>query len=204
MLDTTLTLGSFQFAGTEIPEKINFGGKQALVTHELVGGIRVVDSMGPQDAPIAWSGLLRGPNALARAQQLDDMRRAGQPLTLNWMEFSYLVVIESIDLDFERFYQVPYRISCTVIANGSDNAPSFSLAGLQTLLYTDVAAITAITTAINDATLSSLMSTVTSSVSGIASTITIGGWTATYVPGVGYVTGTKILSGGIIVAQASS
>ena len=112
-----LKLGTFQFLDTEIPERITFGGSQRLAVHDLVGGARVIDAMGPSEEPLAWSGLFRGPNAQPRARYIDTLRRIGKPLTLTWSGLSYQVIIEKFRPDFERFYQIPYSISCEVVQN---------------------------------------------------------------------------------------
>ncbi len=148
--DTVLTLGDFAFARLEIPEKIAFGGAQKLVTHELVGGVRVVDAMGREDVPLEWSGMFTGANALARARYLDGLRIAGKPLTLTWDEFLYTVVIRSFTADFERFYQIPYRISCLVVADGTSPQTSIASAGIDSLLADDLAAAKVLAAKIGD------------------------------------------------------
>lgn len=110
-----LSLGEITFANTEIPETINFGGDQALSVKQLVGGQRVIDSMGRVDDDIRWSGLFFGETALFRAQYLDGLRQAGAPLPLSWGIFNYLVVIKSFNPRFERNYQIPYSITLTII-----------------------------------------------------------------------------------------
>lgn len=67
MPDTTVNLGSVQFANFEIPSSISWGGSQRIAKHELVGGQRVLDAMGRSDRPLAWSGLFQGPNEIGRA-----------------------------------------------------------------------------------------------------------------------------------------
>lgn len=110
-----LTLDDFEFVDTEIPESIAFGGHQNLVLHDLVGGVRIVDSMGAFSEALTWSGLFRGPQALARARILDSMRMAGKKLTLTWSEFRYQVVIKEFKGTFERTYQIPYNITLEVV-----------------------------------------------------------------------------------------
>ena len=112
---TTLTLGPVTFTNYEIPPRINFGGAQALSVKELVGGQRVIDAMGRVDDDINWSGLFFGSTAVLRARFLDGMRIQGLPLLLNWSQFSYSVVIKDFKGSFERNYQVPYSITCTVV-----------------------------------------------------------------------------------------
>lgn len=137
MPDVVLTLGSVQFQDFEIPSEIPWGGKQSLKVHSLLGGDRVVDVLGIDNAPISWSGRFQGSNALARAQQLDQIRRAGNPVTLSWGGLSYLVVVEDFKPNFQRTYQGTYSISCVVI---SDNTipQQASTATLDDLIDSDL------------------------------------------------------------------
>lgn len=112
-----LTLGPITFANFEIPEQINFGGAQSLSVKKLVGGQRVVDAMGRDDADISWSGLFQGATAEFRANYLDGLRVAGAPLPLSWSQHNYSVVIKEFSPVFNRFYWIPYSITCTVVQN---------------------------------------------------------------------------------------
>ncbi len=118
-MDWKLKLGDFVFQETEIPEKISFGGEQKLAVHRLVGGGRVVDAMGRDDAALEWSGLFLGEQALERARHLDNLRIAGAPVALSWHELAYQVVIRSFHAPFERFYKIPYTIVCEVVEDKS-------------------------------------------------------------------------------------
>ena len=112
MAGITLTLktasGSFIFSGPEVPEKISIGGDQMLNTHKLVGGVRIVDAMGPDDQSLSWSGWFLYGNATARARFLDNIRRQGLPCTLTWDMFSYQVVISRFTADYEKHYKMPF------------------------------------------------------------------------------------------------
>ncbi|WP_424139360.1 hypothetical protein [Roseomonas chloroacetimidivorans] len=108
-------LGTFTFADWELPEVMPFGGAHLLRRHRLIGGKKVIDALGPDDAPLSWRGRFRGPLAALRARQLDTMRRAGQEHVLSWDTFAYRVVIERFEADYERFSEIPYRIACEVI-----------------------------------------------------------------------------------------
>ncbi|QEL18712.1 hypothetical protein [Limnoglobus roseus] len=114
---TTLTLGGIVFAGFEIPETINFGGQQMLVTHKQPGGKRVIDAMGPDDDDVHWSGRFRGDSAEERALLLDFMRRAGKQLLLTWSLNRYQVVIRDFKADFHQPFEIPYSITCQVVTN---------------------------------------------------------------------------------------
>lgn len=110
-----LTLGEVTFANFEIPPVINFGGQQMLSTKKLIGGERVVDAMGRDDADITWDGLFQGSTANFRAAFLDGMRVKGAPLPLTFSQYNFLVVIKEFEAKFIRSYWLEYKITCTVV-----------------------------------------------------------------------------------------
>lgn len=116
-----LTLGDviFDSGDYSVPEKINFGGKQTLAVHKLIGGQRVIDAMGVDDAEIKWSGRFQGPLSTLRARSLDALRQSGKQVTLSWNSFSYQVVVSETVLNFERWYQVTYEVTCVIVSNPS-------------------------------------------------------------------------------------
>lgn len=110
-----VTLGGFQFQGFEVPESINFGTEQNIVTHRYPGGGFAKDVMGPMPRDPQWSGQMIGAGAAQRAQQLDQMCAAGEVIDLTWGEFSYPVIIRSFDADYRsRHWIGQYRILCEV------------------------------------------------------------------------------------------
>ncbi len=110
-----LLLGPVTFQGFEVPARISFGGAQRMAVHRLPGGARVIDAMGPDDAPIIWSGAFSGADAADRARLIDLLRVEGLPLPLAWDAFAYLVVIARFEAEYEHANWVPYRIACTVL-----------------------------------------------------------------------------------------
>jgi len=115
MSDTTLFLGPVQFTEFEIPDSIKAGGSQGRFIHKYPGGMRSVDTMGPDDAPVTWQGIFLDGTAQDRCKQLDIMRRAGQQIVASWGEYQYLVVIEEFLWDFKRTWHIPYTITLTVV-----------------------------------------------------------------------------------------
>ncbi len=167
--DVILKLGDFTFSSLEIPSKINFGGEQSLVVHELVGGVRVVDSMGRSDAPLEWSGMFQGAGALQRARYVDYLRTAGQQINLTYGEFNYLVVIKSYHATFERFYQIPYSISCVVVADLSLPQTQLIAAGIDDQMRDDMAACNGLVNSIGDSTTSGLFASFKTAAAAISS-----------------------------------
>lgn len=159
----------FDFSRYEIPEQIGFGGDQRLVVHELVGGTRVIDAMGRSDAPLEWSGLFQGENALARARYLDGLRIAGKPLVLSWDELLYKVMLSSFRPDYQRFYQIPYRISFTVVEDLSNPVTSIADAGIDELIGDDMNSANSLGDLIGDGPLSGLLGTLNSAISTVSS-----------------------------------
>ena len=172
---TTLQLGDFVFERSEVPEKISFGGQHVLATHQLIGGKRIIDAMGRSDAPLSWSGIMLGVDALNRARFLDQLRVAGKPLALTWSELTYTVVIESFHADFLRDYRIPYTINCVVVEDLQQGVGLAAAESLDDAVNADLEESTAITSQIGDAKLSTHMdalNTATKAISGIAKATT--------------------------------
>ncbi|CBJ38340.1 putative phage protein [Ralstonia solanacearum CMR15] len=169
MSDLVLQLGSFQFQRQEIPESIPFGGEQRLAVHDLVGGTRVVDAMGGFTAPIQWSGWLLGQSALSRARQLDAMRAAGATQVLQWSELVFAVVVRSFRADFQRWYQMPYQITCEVVEDLTLSTAGTSLPSVDNLISSDLSTASGLMSSITDSTLGGLFTTMQSAIQGVSS-----------------------------------
>ncbi|CAJ0815753.1 hypothetical protein LMG19087_02534 [Ralstonia wenshanensis] len=169
MPDFALKLGDFQFKDLEVPESLPFGGTQKLAMHDLVGGTRVIDSMGAFCGPVEWSGWLLGTDALARARQLDDLRERGASLLLQWSEIYYAVVIRDFRADFQRSYKIPYKIVCEVASDLSKFAGSDTGQSIDGQIKSDAAAVTDMGSAIGDGTLSGLIDSANSAIGTVAS-----------------------------------
>lgn len=135
-----LVLGGFIFSDYAIPEKVKLGGEHTFVTHRLIGGERVVDAMGPDDDDIKWAGRFQGPDAVSKAMLLDGFRRQGVQLPLIVDSQYYLVGVQSFDWDYERSYQVVYKIECLVVASMGGGGSSFS-ATLSASVSDDLSAV---------------------------------------------------------------
>ena len=169
MPDFALKLGDFQFKDLEVPESLPFGGTQKLAMHDLVGGTRVIDSMGAFCGPVEWSGWLLGKDALARARQLDDLRERGASLLLQWSEIYYAVVIRDFRADFQRSYKIPYKIVCEVASDLSKFAGSDAGQSIDRQIKSDAAAVTDMGSAIGDGALSGLIDSANSAIDTVAS-----------------------------------
>lgn len=167
--DFELRLGDFVFAGHEIPAAMPFGGEQVLVTHRLVGGVRVIDSMGRDDAPIEWSGYLTGTNALPRARYLKWLMNAGKPLALTWSELSFTVLIARFEPVMERAYQIPYRISCVVLADNALPVTTIADPGIDASLAEDLVAAKTAAAEVGDAQLTQSVGALDKAIAAVSS-----------------------------------
>lgn len=113
-----LILGPILFGAFEVPQTITVGGQQRLAVHQLPGGGRVVDAMGADDAELAWSGILSGPEAASRARALDRLRRGGLTWPLAWDGWRFTVVVSRFEADSSNPWWMPYRIGACVVAEG--------------------------------------------------------------------------------------
>jgi len=131
-VSTALLLGPIAFRQFEIPSRINFGGRQRVAVHLLANGGRVVDTLGPDEADIKFSGIFTGTDAALRALELDDLRVSGVMLPLTWSIFAYRVVIKAFSADFRNDNWIPYFIRCTVC----DSLQSVSTSSAISLITT--------------------------------------------------------------------
>jgi len=161
---TTLTLGdnssSIEFTGVEMPERIPWGTDQQLAVQKQVGGARTVDAMGVDYDPIEWSGIFFGPDAETRAKAVDAMAASGLPQTLAWSTFSYQVIVRKFAGSFERFYQIPYRITLEVISNNVQPVTSSATPSLDDAISTDNQTADTMVASVGDPQLSTLMGNV--------------------------------------------
>jgi hypothetical protein len=167
-MPVTLTLGPVVFQDFEVPEVMPFGGAQMLVVKKLVGGDRVIDAMGRDDAEKTWSGRFRGPLAETRAAALDQLRIAGQQQLLTWSSRRYLVVIERFEARFQQPFEIPYSISCTVIQDLS--APILTVpVDPNSAIVADLNAITSVVALLNIPQVTNAMGSLTAATSAVSS-----------------------------------
>jgi hypothetical protein len=119
MPDVQFILAGIPLSDVQIPERMPWGGNHQLTIHKLPGGKRVFDAMGPDNRPINWSGLFYGPTAVSIARVFDVIRQNGSSVTLQWGPFNFQVVVKTFTADFERAWQIPYQITCEVVADNS-------------------------------------------------------------------------------------
>lgn len=157
MVDTVINLGGFIFENMEIPSEINFGGEQSIKIHDLIGGSRIIDSMGGRETNIMWSGLMLGPDAMSRALQLDSMRVSGSPITLSVFNLSYQVVIQKFIFRTERYYQIKYDIELATIQNNNNATGLLGALGLTGSVLSDFSAANAISSLVGFPSISAAM-----------------------------------------------
>lgn len=137
MSEFGLLLGPIAFQDFEVPSGIRFGGRQRLAVHRLMGGGRVIDALGQDDADISFCGTFSGSNATVRARMLDELRIAGQPLQLTWDVFFYTVFIGHFEADYQNRWWIPYQIGCTVLRDEADVLAA-AVSSLATLALADL------------------------------------------------------------------
>lgn len=165
---TKLTLGDFTFDGYEIPESIPFGGSQVLVMHRHPGGARTVQSMGRDDAPIGWSGLLYGEAAYARATYLDSLRVAGKALELKYHAFNYTVVIDRFEATLRTAMRIPYSISLTVVSDNTSPTTVIADNGFDAAIRGDMDSASTLGGLIGDGPLSGLLTTLDTAIRAVS------------------------------------
>ena len=117
MSHVILTLGGVAFQDMEVPEKISFGGRQNVAVRQLIGGGRVVQTLGLDDGRISFAGIFSGSDAVTRAQMLDAARALGAPLPLVWDGFFYTVILDEFCAEYRKTNLIPFSVSCLVVSD---------------------------------------------------------------------------------------
>lgn len=117
-------LGAFIFERTEIPGHLPFAGTQMVAVHNLIGGGRTVDALGPIDRDLEWHGLFLGSNAMSRAKKLNAARLSGKPLYLLMGNVSWKVVLADFEPDYTYVNNIPYRIRLIALSETWNNPPA--------------------------------------------------------------------------------
>lgn len=128
-------LGDVTFAGTEVPEKITWGGKQDVVSQRLPGGTVIFNAMGIEYPPISWTGIFEGFGAISRSRQLYMMLASAQLFNLSWNDRSYTVMLANYEADDTKANWIPYRLTCLVLRDETlfeGDAPPSLLSQVQT------------------------------------------------------------------------
>ncbi|MEQ1694785.1 MAG: hypothetical protein ABL901_02995 [Hyphomicrobiaceae bacterium] len=118
-VNAPLVLGGIVFEGFEIPSSLKFPTKQRHHIHKLVGGGRVIDTLGPDPEDIKWSGRFRGSNAASRCRSLESLCDTGGVIGLSWGSFFRLGIVSHFDPDYNAEYEIPYSITFTPDVNQS-------------------------------------------------------------------------------------
>ena len=128
---TGLYLGDVSFENFELPARISFGGMQRLAVHKLIGGARLIDTLGRDDSALSWTGVLSGQSAATRALSLDTMRVSGMAANLFWNSFCYSVIVSKLQFQYCGPWWIPYEISCTVLADLAQDNDQNTISAIQ-------------------------------------------------------------------------
>lgn len=138
-MSDTLTLAGIAFDDFSAPAEMMGGGKQQMVIHKLPGGSRVIDTLGPDEANVVWSGFFFGNNAYSTALALDGIRAAGQVVPLVWGGQFRSVIVENFIYKVRKFPMwVNYEISCVVYQNPMQGILGAAFGSIDTLILTDI------------------------------------------------------------------
>jgi hypothetical protein len=142
-----LTLGGVAFDGYSPPSSFPLGGQQAMAIHKLPGGSRVIDTLGPDEANITWSGFFFSNDAESKALSIDALRATGAPLPLVVDDQFRIVIIKDFSYRFRRRpVWIEYEIVCVVIQNPALGSLSATPATVDALVQSDLQAATAVVT----------------------------------------------------------
>lgn len=112
--------GAIRFKAWEIPEFVEFGGPFRYIIHKFPGGTRQIDSLGPDDAPITWTGLMLTADGDTRAAQLWAMWEAGDKCIVSFGIWDFPVVISDLKFRYRANNYVEYKIELTRVIDAPE------------------------------------------------------------------------------------
>lgn len=134
-----LVLGGIVFDDWSTPHQMPFGGAQAMAVHKLPGGARVVDTLGPDEADIKFTGIMYDDNAYGVSETLDALRLNGTQVPLIFAGRFYLVIVARTKVDIRRFPQlVAYDVTCLVTQNNMAGNLSSIVSTVTSLVSADL------------------------------------------------------------------
>ncbi|MGR3717176.1 MAG: hypothetical protein ACU0B1_10555 [Thermohalobaculum sp.] len=115
-----LILGSVRFGEAELPSSLTIQASRSLRTIQTLDGGFEVQDTGDVPRLIAWSGILIGESAFARASALDNMRSGGDPIAFSCGDLHLLVRIARLAFSIRMPWWVPYSVVCLSHASAPD------------------------------------------------------------------------------------
>lgn len=138
MSTDTLILGGVVFNNFSPPDKIPFGGKQAMAIHKLPGGSRVIDLLGPDDHDITFNGIFFDDNAMTNCMILDGMRKSGAQIPLIFGGMFYNVIIAEFTAHIVRYPNyVEYSVTCMIAFNPMSGIVS-AISAVGSMIASDI------------------------------------------------------------------
>jgi hypothetical protein len=107
-----------------------------LTVHNLSGGRRIVERLGPDDGEVAFQGTFSGTNAESRVRAFDNLRLSGEIVWLTWGSFRHRVIVKSFVADYHSPWWIPYKVSCVVAHQAGTAATQIST--LSALISADL------------------------------------------------------------------
>jgi hypothetical protein len=140
MATDQLVLGNIIFDEWSTPERMPFGGSQQLAVHRLPGGNRVVDTLGPDEEDIHFTGTMYANNAYGVADALDGLRISGAAVDLTFAGRFYSVIVRECHVDIRRFPQLmSYHVLCLVVQNNMAGPLGAITSTVSSLVVADMA-----------------------------------------------------------------
>jgi hypothetical protein len=136
------------------PETMPWGGAQRVGVHQLPAGVRIIDSLGPDDSDITWKGMFLteapgDPDAVEAARYIDYLRKLGGAVTLTWDVFQYKVIIEHFKASYEFPTRVSFEILCKVVEDQTQPVTSFDSGNVDNMVSDDYSNIISLAVQLN-------------------------------------------------------
>ena len=118
-----LQLGNFTFDLDDYPEELPLGGSSLVSIEKYPGGRKSIQDFGAFDDPIVMHGTFNYSGAVDKANSIDDMWRAGQPIQLTVASLrARWVQITGFKPTYKNDYMIDYEITLEPVDSNDPNA----------------------------------------------------------------------------------
>lgn len=117
-----LQLGNFTFDLDDYPEELPLGGSSLVSVEKYPGGRKSIQDFGAFDDPISLKGTFNYAGAVDKANSIDDMWRAGQPIQLTVASLRpRWVQITGFKPTYKNDYMIDYEITLEPVDSSDSN-----------------------------------------------------------------------------------
>ena len=132
------SIGGIALDSWSTPSRMMWPSGHKINKHVFVGGARHIDAMGPDPAPIQWSGRAKGSSAASNMMALRAMCIAGAQVPLIWNAYTMTVIVTSFMPVYRSPIEWDYQITVEIVNDPMAAAVGAVASTIDSIVSADV------------------------------------------------------------------